>query len=211
MPANCSYAWSWAMGLELVIVSFILCSVLSSQIPSAQCRHLDETLDDTGTFLESVIERGLLVGSDVGEAQQALASMQAQAVDLKLCSHCAPSMVPQVKGLLGGLSYSIYRLRRRVELLRARIARRASDELRRLKNEGGPQRKTHGSRSHHSSVSLNRGAHIHIALRQNHGPPCCREGESMSVLVVDVGVFFACGIWTTSGRPCVLLGSGLAM
>lgn len=48
--------------------------------------------------------------------------MQVQAADLKLCSHCAPTMAQQVKAMICGLWYNIYRLHQRVVALRADIA-----------------------------------------------------------------------------------------
>ncbi|KAH9922134.1 uncharacterized protein B0H18DRAFT_1001951 [Fomitopsis serialis] len=80
---------------------------------------------DIGTeeFLESTVEKGLLHDPHyIAQARQALASVQVQATGLRLCSHCAPTMAQQVKAMICGLLYNIYRLHQRVVVLRADMA-----------------------------------------------------------------------------------------
>lgn len=62
------------LGLELMILAYVYYRVLISQIPSSQCEALDETLRDTQSFLESVVDQGLICkGQIVADTQQALA------------------------------------------------------------------------------------------------------------------------------------------
>ncbi|KAH9927736.1 uncharacterized protein B0H18DRAFT_271942 [Fomitopsis serialis] len=116
--------WTWITGaISLATVLPLLYTFVMTQIPLTKVKALEEAIDDTKDLLDSVIERGLL--SDVGyiaKSKLALISIEGHAIDFKLSAYSAKTLGQQIKGMVTGVSYGIYRLCQQVNKLRADIS-----------------------------------------------------------------------------------------
>ncbi|KAH9922132.1 uncharacterized protein B0H18DRAFT_1121142 [Fomitopsis serialis] len=130
--------WTWITGaISLATVLPLLYTFVMTQIPLTKVKALEEAIDDTKDLLDSVIERGLL--SDVGyiaKSKLALISIEGHAIDFKLSAYSAKTLGQQIKGMVTGVSYGIYRLCQQVNKLRADISETTSQAQMRLQSEG---------------------------------------------------------------------------
>ncbi|TFY61739.1 hypothetical protein EVJ58_g4325 [Rhodofomes roseus] len=110
--------------VDVVFVACVLGHAVSSQMPKRQIKELDEILDDTRSLLEMVIESGRLHDPQyIAETYKALRIMERHALDLKILTYRAGTPLQQLRAIIFGLLYDIYRLQNRAKNLRVNIAK----------------------------------------------------------------------------------------
>lgn len=142
--------WSWVTGaIGFVTVVPLIYAFVMAQIPRTKIKVLEDAIDDTRGFLDSVIGKGLL--SDVvyiAKSKRTLSrysinamgilvlsdvhrfpASKGQAIDFKLSAYSTKTFAQQIKGMLTGVSYGIHRLYQRVDKLRADISVSAQPSL----------------------------------------------------------------------------------
>jgi len=130
--------WTWITGaISLATVLPLLYTFVMAQIPLTKVKALEEAIDDTTGLLNSVIERGLLSDVDyITKSKRALVGIEGQAIDFKLSAYSAKTLGQQIKGMVTGVSYGIYRLCQQVNKLRADISETTSQAQMRLQSAG---------------------------------------------------------------------------
>jgi len=130
--------WSWITGaIGVATVVPLLYTFVMAQIPLSKIKSLEEAIADTKDLIDSVVERGLLLdGQYIAQSRLTLVSIERQAIGLKLSAYSAKTLGQQIKGMVTGVSYSIYRSCQRVNKLRADISETTSQAQIRLQNEG---------------------------------------------------------------------------